>query len=233
MLLFLGNVPKPPISPVSLVSLSQSAMKRREINRPWPLSNLQAIPSMRDRDHDPIRGSSVGYWFKVKFTNLWLHTLENILQNISTFHIELLFAEIIILISMKWRLWIEVFSWTCFFQLLTNICIYTAEAKMIWKLPMRYIIHAYTLWSVLFWKKCIWLAAYVDCTANELWSGNGSIWPSAHLQLVSDAWVATRQMAQKPILWLLMIYVRSMFVKIQTLYPYVRTVLVFGQWEMT
>ena len=76
-------------------------------------------------------------------------------------------------------------------------------------------IYIYILLSLSFWINCIWLIAFMDYTANELWSGNGSIGASAHLQLISYAWVATLQW--KPILCLLMIYMRSMFVWIQTL----------------
>ena len=84
----------------------------------------------------------------------------------------------------------------------------------------------------IIWINCIWLAAYVDYPANELWSDNGSIWTSAHLQLISDAWVATRQMARKPILWLLMIYVRSIFTYIQYIHMWgMYLCLVNGKWQ--
>ena len=124
---------------------------------------------------------------------------------------------------MKWRLWIGICSWTCFFQLLTIICIYSAKAKVTLKLPMWYIIHTSILWSVSFWINFIWLAAYKDYALNELWSGIGSILPSAHLQLMSVAWVATRQW--KPILWLLMLYMRSMSVSIQVKSSQVKYIL--------
>ena len=62
---------------------------------------------------------------------------------------------------------------------------------------------------------CIWLVAYVDYTSNILWSTNGFIWASMHLQLISDAWVATLQ--RKPILCLSIKYRHSLFVSIQTL----------------
>ena len=50
----------------------------------------------------------------------------------------------IILIFMNWWLYIAVFSWACYFQPLHNICIYTAQTKMTWKLPLKYILYIYT-----------------------------------------------------------------------------------------
>ena len=52
---FPGNAPKSPIWPVPL---SQSDIKRRKINRPWPEVNLQAIPSM----HSPGNARRPQIW---------------------------------------------------------------------------------------------------------------------------------------------------------------------------
>ena len=123
------------------------------------------------------------YWIKVHASDSTCiaRSEKNTLQNISTFHIELLLVKIIILNSINWRLWIEVPPWTCFFQLLTNICIYMSQIKMTWKLPIRYIIYTHIYIVV-----CIALnKLYLVVCTHRLCRKLIIEWQSEHLRISS------------------------------------------------
>ena len=101
----------------------------------------------------------------------------------------------IILILMNWRLWVKYFLEHAIF------CSSPIYAYLRRKQTWHENWQCGTLYTYIsFWINSIWLVAYVEFTTNELWSGNGFIWASAHLKLISDAWVATLQW--KPILCL-------------------------------
>ena len=122
-------------------------------------------------------------------------THKKILQNISTFHIELHLVEMIILILMNWRLWVKYVLEHAIFRSSPKYAY--LRRKQTWHENWQ----CGTLYTYIsFWINSIWLDAYVEFTTNELWS-NGFIWASAHLKLISDVWVATLQW--KPILCLL------------------------------
>ena len=103
------------------------------------------------------------------------HSEKNILQNCCTFHIELLlvkdFNEMAALDKS-------------IFLFLTNICIYSAQAKMIWKLPMRNILHTIT-GSFMF---IAWIHATDGKTPvllHQAWTFNSKIkkcnWNEVHM----------------------------------------------------
>ena len=143
---------------------------------------------------------------------------QNILQNISTFHIELLLAKINIQISMKWRLWISVFSWTWYSQLLTNIRIYTSEVKMIWKLPASYIIYIYIYITVCIILNKLYLVGCI-CGLYSKWIMK---WQWSHPTICASPtciWCMRCNNTMKPIVWLLMLYVHSIFTWMQTPVP--------------